>query len=555
MDNKACIDVLLIESIESDALVIGELLDSSVFVSYNIFHVSSLKESIAFLSNNTIDIILVDLFLDDSFGIHTFDNLFKQFPNLPFIALTDIDDDAIGRSAVKRGAQDYIVKSILETNLLNRAIFHSIERKQTEEELRKSEEKYRELFLRSKDAIYMSTVEGDFIDINPAGLALFGYALDDLRTLKVKDLYVNERDRIQLIEELNTKGEVEDYEIVLVKKDKATRLHCLLTTLVIYDNNNQVIGFQGIIKDFTEKKNAEDALVKSLQDLDQANKELNYLNATLEEKVVQRTLELKKKMAIVANQNKAINESINYAKRIQASILPDGEKIKKYLPNSFIYYRPKDIVSGDFYWFDELDGNPMFAVVDCTGHGVPGAFMSIIGYTQLNEIIGHMKITTPGKVLKELDKRVRIALKQNSGIESNSKDGMELGLISIDYENNLVHFSGAMRPMYFVRNGELSILKGDKFSIGGTSLRSKNFTTHTIQVKKGDSIYLFSDGYPDQFGGGYGKKFMTKNVVAMVTKIAHLEMAEQGKIVKSTIMTWMENEDQIDDILFAGIKF
>ena len=325
--------------------------------------------------------------------------------------------------------------------------------------------------------------------------------------------------------------------------------------MVIYDENRKLIGYQGIIKDITAKKNAEDALVRTLQDLDQANKELNYLNATLEEKVFLRTEELKKEMAVVANQNKEIKESINYAKRIQASILPPEEKIKKQLKDSFILYRPKDIVSGDFYWLEVQNENTMFAVVDCTGHGVPGAFMSIIGYTQLNEIVSDEKITKPGTILKELDHRVREALKQNSGKAGNSKDGMELGLVVLDYKKRLIHFSGAMRPMYFIRDGELSILKGDKFSIGGSSHRKKEFTTQTLRMKENDCLYLFSDGYPDQFGGPIGKKFMTKNIAEMVTKIAHLSMLEQGKIVESAILEWMKNEEQIDDILMAGIKF
>ena len=197
----------------------------------------------------------------------------------------------------------------------------------------------------------------------------------------------------------------------------------------------------------------------------------------------------------------------------------------------------------------------MLAIVDCNGHGVPGAFMSIIGYTQLNEIVNDQKITDPGRVLKELDKRVKAALNQNKGIEGNSKDGMELGLISVDQENKVLHYAGAMRPLYFVRNGELSILKGDKFAIGGVTARPKIFKTQSIKYEKYDCLYLFSDGYPDQFGGPKGKKFMTRSVGKMVQSISNLDMDEQGKIIEQTILDWKKDEEQIDDILIAGIRF
>lgn len=401
----------------------------------------------------------------------------------------------------------------------------------------------------------MSTVQGSFLDINPAGLNLLGYEKEDLETLRVQDLYVHLSDRNILVERLSNAGEVSDYEVLLKRKDGEAHLHCILNTIVIKDKFGNTVGFQGIIKDITKRKRAEEALVKSLQELDFANKELQDLNASLEEKVNSRTEQLTKEKEKVEFQNKEIRESINYAKRIQASILPPIQKVEEHIKDCFIYYEPKDIVSGDFYWFEHVKNRPMIAVVDCTGHGVPGAFMSIIGYTQLNEIVNDQKITDPGVILKELDKRVKLALNQNNGAKVSSMDGMELGLISINYEERKLEFAGAMRPLYFVKNSELHIVKGDKFSIGGSSLHKKTFTTHRLNFKKGDSFYLFSDGYPDQFGGPKGKKFMTKHVGQMLMKIAHLPMPYQGQIVQSAIKDWMKVEEQIDDILITGIKF
>ena len=549
------IEVLLIESSESDALIIAEYLLESKTNEYEITHLINLEEAHCFLKESSVDIIIVNLYLPDSFGIHTFNNLIKKYPNTPFLILTDMKDHHIGINSVKKGAQDYLIKDEINANTLSRSINYAIERKTTEKELRKSEEKYRELFERSKDAIYMSTVDGSFIDINTAGLSLFGYEKDDMTNLKVRDLYVNKTDRDHLKEVLAIQGEVSDYNVELVKKDQVTVLKCLLSTMVITDEDQKIIGYQGIIKDISDKKKTEKALIQSLRDLDQANKELLHLNATLEEKVNERTNDLVKEKELGETQHKEILESIQYAKRIQASILPPIKKIKTGFPESFIYYEPKDVVSGDFYWYEEVNKKPLFAVVDCTGHGVPGAFMSIIGYTQLNEIISEQKISTPGVILKELDKRVKLALNQNNKEAKNSKDGMELGIMMINYNQKKLEYSGAMRPLYMVKDGDLHIVKGNKFSIGGTSFRKKEFITTRINIEKGDCFYLFSDGYPDQFGGPRGKKFMTRHVGEMLQGIAHLPMAEQGRVVKKTIKDWMGHEEQVDDILITGIRF
>ena len=348
---------------------------------------------------------------------------------------------------------------------------------------------------------------------------------------------------------------MKDFEVLLYKKGRKDRIFCLLSTMVIHSEDNQIIGYQGIIRDITEKKKNDELLLKTLADLDHANKELKTLNTRLEDLVEIRTEQLQKEKNRVENQHKEIKESIQYAKRIQASILPPLKVFKQVFDDSFIFYEPKDVVSGDFYWFERHKNKSLFAIVDCTGHGVPGAFMSIIGYTQLSEIVSDHHLTTPGVVLKELDKRVRIALNQNAAGEKNSNDGMELGLITYYEDQQKIEFSGAMRPLYMVKNGDLHVVKGNKFSIGGSTYLKKEFLTTRINVEKGDCFYLFSDGYADQFGGPKGKKFMTKHVGEMLQGISHLPMSEQGRIVKKTIQDWMKGNDQIDDILMAGIKF
>ncbi len=553
-DHLEQVKLLIVESSENDAIALGEMLAESKEDEFDLFHASSLAEATEILSNETIQLVLLNLFLPDSYGIYTFNDLFKKYPLTPFVVITEFADHHIGRNAVNKGAQDFLVKNELSSDQLLKSIAYALERKLTEERLRASEERYRKLFLRSTDVIYMSTVDGKFIDLNPAGRKLLGYDETELEAIGVGDLYWDLNDRMNLKNELAKTGEVSDYEVRLKKKDGKTELICLLNSIVIKDSDGKVSAYQGIIRDITDKKRSEKALKDSLANLDQANKELQRLNNTLEEKVEERTHDLLKEKELVETQNKEIRESINYAKRIQASILPEQPKIKSYFPDSFIYYSPKDIVSGDFYWFSARKDKAIFAVVDCTGHGVPGAFMSIIGYTQLNEIVSDQKIFDPGVILRELDKRVRIALNQNKATDRNSKDGMELGIITVNFEHKKVEYAGAMRPLFYTKMGELYQIKGDKFSIGGVSRHRKEFNTHRIPYDTGDCFYLFSDGYPDQFGGPRGKKFMSKNVANMIERITHLPMLEQENIVKNALAEWMQKEEQVDDILISGIR-
>lgn len=549
------LNILIIDNSEQDAIAIGELLSMVKAFDYKLFYASNFESSKLILDDNQIHLILMSLFLPDSNGAHTFTSFFQFFSHIPIVVLTDLEDRDVGKYLVLKGAQDFLMKSKINSEVLSKVVLYAIKRKNTEEKLRMSEERYHELFHRSNDAIYMTTKNGDFIDINSAGLKLFGYSENDINKITVSDLYINDEDRRKLTQKLEDEGEIFNYEVDLKKKDGKTVINCILNSTVIRNGNDEITGYQGFIKDISKRKKTEEALFKSLKKLDEANRELKSLNTTLEQKVNNRTKELFQEKEVVMGQNKEITESMNYAKRIQASILPSLSKIQEKLPDSFIYYSPKEIVSGDFYWFESARKKAFFAVVDCTGHGVPGAFMSIIGHTQLNEIISDEQFNQPHLILKELDKRVRHVLRQNDNVPHKNKDGMELGFMVIDFEKKIIEYSGAMRPLYYVKDGSLHIVKGDKFSIGGSSRHKKQFKTYKISFSKNDCFYLFSDGYPDQFGGEKGKKFKTQNVAEMIKSMAHLPMKNQFKIVQVALKEWMKNEQQIDDILFTGIKF
>ncbi len=280
----------------------------------------------------------------------------------------------------------------------------------------------------------------------------------------------------------------------------------------------------------------------------------------LEQKVIERTeqvvkqkeeIELKtKELEILFKQ---VTDSIHYAKRIQEAILPPNSLVKKVLPESFVLYKPKDIVSGDFYWIDKKNEWSYFAAVDCTGHGVPGAFMSIVGYNLLKDILKNTDSIAPSIIMDKMNDGVANTLHTNTS-EKQTKDGMDMTLCAINYNTLELQFAGAYNPLYIIRNGELLQFKSDKFPVGMFIGEKQNFTNNTIQLQKGDSIYIFSDGYADQFGGPKGKKFMAGNFRTLLSDMSKFPIDQQKDKLNQTIEEWRGNLEQVDDILIIGVR-
>jgi serine phosphatase RsbU (regulator of sigma subunit) len=252
-----------------------------------------------------------------------------------------------------------------------------------------------------------------------------------------------------------------------------------------------------------------------------------------------------------------IKDSINYAERIQRAMMPVQEKIREYLSTSFILFRPRDVVSGDFYWFNHKDGVDYIAAVDCTGHGVPGAFMSMVGSSLLNEIVLTKGINDPGQILMHLNVGVQNALKQR---ENKTRDGMDLAFCAINWKEKSLVYAGANRSLWIVRNGEstseVEEIKATKCAIGGFTDESQIYTRHDINLKPGDTVYMHSDGYADQFGGPQGKKLMTKRFKDILLNIRNYEMVQQGNHLGVEIDEWMGGTyEQVDDILIIGVRF
>lgn len=276
----------------------------------------------------------------------------------------------------------------------------------------------------------------------------------------------------------------------------------------------------------------------------------------LEEKVNERTAEVVEKNKELDAINKDITASIRYAKRIQDAILPPDEYVKAHLPNTFVLFKPKDIVSGDFYFMADKGEHVIFAAVDCTGHGVPGAFMSIVGHNLLERIVGEHGITQPSRILDELNKSLSETLRQSELEDNTVRDGMDVALCSYNRKTHVLQYAGAFNALWLVRDKELIEIKADKFPIGNTKQNENSkFKNHEVPLQKGDTVYVFSDGYCDQFGGPGGKKFKASNLRNLLLNSQHLNMDEQSELLNTTIESWRGNHEQVDDILVIGTRY
>ncbi|MCD4834717.1 MAG: SpoIIE family protein phosphatase, partial [Bacteroidales bacterium] len=262
---------------------------------------------------------------------------------------------------------------------------------------------------------------------------------------------------------------------------------------------------------------------------------------------------IRKRNSLLAYQKKQITDSIEYASRIQTAILPPGDFISKLIPDHFILYKPRDIVSGDFYWITHKDNKIIVAAVDCTGHGVPGAFMSMLGFAFLNEIVNKETELKANSILNQLRDYVKESLHQ-TGKEDEAKDGMDIALCIIDPDKQKLQYSGAYNPLYLIRDEDFILLKADRMPIGIHIIDKGPFTNHEIDIQKGDIIYIFTDGYIDQFGGPNSRKFKLVPFKEMLISIKDKSMSEQKEILDIEFAKWKGDHDQIDDVLVMGIK-
>lgn len=382
--------------------------------------------------------------------------------------------------------------------------------------------------------IYESLAKTNFVK----GDFFMAYSFLQLHN-STKDSLINEESN-RRIAELENAYEFEQQQ----KEIKYLRTESELQNLRIKNDENIIIAtvaisFLGVIltliifKEYREIKKNKKLLEKKTDE------------------IIERKNEVEGQKMIIEEKNKSITESINYAKSVQNSILK-FEATPDKIRNSFILFKPKDIVSGDFYWYTNKGDIDVLVTADCTGHGVAGAFMTVIGISLLNEIVNREDIIDPKEILTKIDIKVMQALQQQQ--TGSGTHGMDVAICAIDIKNKRVTFSGANRPLYFFHKGEFNEIKGSKASIGDSIVETKIFESHVINFESGDAFYMTSDGYPDQFGGPKGKKFMTKRLKKLLVEIQPLSLSDQRDRLDNEINTWMNDTEQTDDIVVAGFK-
>ena len=398
------------------------------------------------------------------------------------------------------------------------------ERKMAQEKVVTLNNELNYLFNNINDAMYsIDAATKQKIQVSAACEQIFGYKpIEFMENFKLWEEVIHPDDKA-IAGEIRAKlysGENSINTYRIIHKEKGTRWIENRVNVTL-DSNGKISRFDGIASDITDKKLAEEQRQRLFSELQTKSKE--------------------------------ITDSIVYAKRIQNALLPDKDSIDEAFPQNFILYKPKAILSGDFYYLQQTESYYFIALADCTGHGVPGALMSFLGYEKLNDAIKSSHETS--EILKLLNTGIKSSLHQSGNIDS-TKDGMDISLCSADKSSGIVKYTGANRPLWIIRSGhtELEEIKGTRSAIGGFTEENQDFETHEIKLNKGDTFYMFSDGYLDQFGGERGKKLNKKQFKELLISIQNLSMEEQGAALDQFISEYRKDIEQTDDILVMGIK-
>jgi PAS domain S-box-containing protein len=428
------------------------------------------------------------------------------------------------------------------------------EQHKIKKELTKNEKKYRSIISTMNLGLLEVDTNGRIISGNESFCEMLSYqSIDELLGKQADETFLDQEARQVMREqmELREKGASGAYEIKIKKSNGVDSAWVLISGTPLYDDNDNVVGSLGIHLDITRQKMIE----KELQETEARKRLIEAQEKAmelLEEKVAERTREVMDQKKFIEDKNHEITMSLNYALRIQQALLPDQEQVRKILPDSFILFKPKDIVSGDFYFYEVQEDRVIIAAADCTGHGVPGAFMSMLGIEKLLTAV--QNVSTPGEALSLLDKSIKNSL-HHSESEKSILDGLDIALCFVDLKTKVVEFAGARRPLWIIRHGsnQLTEIKGAKRDIGGWTLETEYFETHKIQLEADDSFFLFSDGYADQFGEN-DKRLMTKRFQEQLLSIQQLPMSHQERFLRNFLENWQGSQEQTDDILVIGVR-
>ncbi len=559
-----------------DSLADSELVHSIIKhggIDHDYFLVENQKEYLNILATEKIDLILSDFSLPGYSGKEAMLVARDKYPEMPFIFVSGVLGENIAIEALLGGVTDYVLKNNLERLVpsIKRAL-HEFEletkHKQAETALIESERKYKELINEVNDGYFITDSQGIITFANNAMAKILGYSSpEELAGLSVTELIKssNNTEFNNIFKNsVENKNMIDGLEIEILGPDRNS-IYIEINAIPLL-RDSDLIGMQGVIHEITERKLAEYNLIEKNKQIESQNeiyilinKELAFL---LEEKQksaselvianIQKAAEEKYKL-LIEEKNRDITNSINYAFRIQQAKLPRKEEIFASLPQCFILFKPKDIVSGDFYFFYKNHQTVFIAAADCTGHGVPGALMSMIGSEKLYEAFAQSSDTS--EVLKLLNQGIKNSLRQSDSNES-TRDGMDIAICSINPLDGKIVYAGANIPFWLIRNGtsDFEEIKGTRYAIGGLTDYNQLFESHALKLNKGDTFYLTTDGYAHQFDGTGSKKLSSIKFMEILLGIQELSMKDQEKYLDNYIETWRDKTEQVDDILVIGVR-
>lgn len=548
MDTSQKLKLLLLDDNPIDAELIRGSLDRAR-LDYTSAYAADKEEFFRLVESFRPDMILSDFGLVQYDGLRAYYDLRALGNSCPFILVTGSLPDDVAVECLKAGMDDYILKDRLSR--LPEAISQVLKKRELEEENQRA---YRNLVLnkrRLQAAEKMAQVGNWELDV-VGGTVEWSAQMYEIVGTTPQAYRPSIGSFLELIHPDDHKG-AKEMSISILKGITTTtegqvRLNCLNgeTKMVhfIYNSNGQSpdsgrMKVFGTMQDITKQYLTEKAL--------------RELTAQLEERVLARTSELSKAKSQLETRNQEMVDSISYAQLLQKAILSDDSRFKVQFANSFILLMPKDIVSGDFYWFYNDGDQSYVAAVDCTGHGVPGALMSVLAQQLLNGIVRE-GFREPAEILTELDRRVSGSLSLNDG--QVLQDGMDMALCRIDKKERRVCFAGAMRPLFIYHDGEVDELSGSRLAIGNRkSLKEASvYEQICVMCQPTDTIYLTSDGIYSQFGGPFGKKLMKNRFKSILADSAKLEIHRQSRFIADRLTEWKGDEEQVDDIIVLGIQ-
>lgn len=530
--------ILIIEDNPLDAkLTVRELKKANLEFDYEVVET---KEAFIDKLNGSVlpDVILSDYNLPSFKGTEAYEILKQKGLDIPFLLITGTLQDQVATEMLRLGLDDFILKDRLTR--LPVALEAAVEKFSLREESRiknesliASERRLQRVLEQSPDAIILMNDHGIITFFNLQAQKYFGYAEKEVLGKKAEKLIPQRFHKIPPNIPMGS-----ELDLFARRKDGSEFPVDIMLRPIDRENEKLMMA---VVRDVTEQKKIE--------------KERAEFTEQLELQVKERTLELEQSHKLLETYLKDIKDSINYALLLQQAVLSERKVLNQLVEDSVIYYRPKDVVSGDFYWFNELDnGNGVVIIAaDCTGHGVPGAFLSMLGINLLNNIVTENGIKYPSFILEELDVRLQKTL----GKSANEQvlDGMDLSVISVEKRKKRLMFAGGGRPLIHISDNELHYIKGSRFGVGaGWPDGKRDYQTVIIDYKQGDIVYLFSDGYADQFGGERGRKMMIGKLKALLMNIHHLSGKEQEKAIEKHFTDWKGKHEQVDDILLMGVR-